>query len=127
MDESEQALVWRVKFYQLDAEGVWDDQGTGDAQSVVRDDTTYIIVMNEENTLKLLDVPIREDENYERQQDSIIMWREPTLGVDCALSFQEVNYCEALWQTILSVQRAYNTANYGMYLHPISLCLKISL
>ena len=102
--ELEGEQVWRVKLYQLGKEGNWQDQGTGDASCPIIEDKKTINVMNEDKSQVLLDVPIRTDENYERQGDSIIMWREPGADIDCALSFQDVSGCEALWQTILTIQ-----------------------
>ena len=80
--------------------------GTGDAHCTEDDGSVTITVArtpedspsstneSEEDTedtedTPLLRVRVRVDENYERQQDSIIMWREPSMDVDCALSFQE--------------------------------------
>jgi len=102
--------VWRVKLYLLGKDGSWQDQGTGDAHCSVSEGVVTIDVENEDGTDVLLKVPIRVDENYERQQDSIIMWREPNVGgdVDCALSFQEVSGCEELWQIVLGVQDAHS-------------------
>lgn len=102
--------VWRVKLYLLGKDGSWQDQGTGDAHCSVLEGVVTIEVLSEDTSNVLLKVPIRVDENYERQQDSIIMWREPNIGgdVDCALSFQEVNGCEELWQIVLGVQDAHN-------------------
>ena len=102
--------IWRVKLYLLGKDGTWLDQGTGDAQCSSSEGNVIINVINEEKTRVLLRVPIRVDENYERQQDSIIMWREPNVegDIDCALSFQEVSACEELWQIILGTQDSHN-------------------
>ena len=133
------SVPWRVKLYQLDKDGGWQDQGTGDAQCAKEGGTVTIIVTyvpddadkdedkdkdkdmggegqdgQEQGQGELLRVPIRVDENYERQQDSIIMWREPSMERDCALSFQEVSNCEALWLTILRVQDTHSRSASGL-------------
>ena len=37
--------------------------------------------------------------------DTLIVWTEPRTGLDIALSFQDAEGCEDIWQFITEVQR----------------------
>ena len=100
---------WRVKLYLLEGGGVWNDQGTGfvaceqyscDGSS----DSDYLIVRREENNSILLQSPIQYEDAYERQGESIIMWREKCAisgkELDYALSFENTAGCYAIWDAI---------------------------
>ena len=82
----------KVKVYRLNTDGGWLDLGTGYANCHIRDEIPYLIVMTEAlpSTL-LLESKIRIEDVYERQGESIIMWRDrdPIKGEsEYALSFQ---------------------------------------
>ena len=102
---------WRVKLYQLEPEGAWLDKGTGCASCRVMEGGPKIFVTTEDGTGVVLDSKIRSDDIYERQGESIIMWREPGVEIfsdtDYALSFQDSAGCVALWESIIAVQRQY--------------------
>ena len=110
---------WRVKLYQLEAEGAWLDKGTGCVHCRSVEGTPSIVVQTEDGTGTILDSKIRSDDVYERQGESIIMWRDPATSefvadVDYALSFQDSVGCTALWECITAVQRQYLTQQeYG--------------
>ncbi|KAI8622308.1 component of IIS longevity pathway SMK-1-domain-containing protein [Chytriomyces sp. MP71] len=98
----------RVKVYQLDADGVWEDRGTG---SVAVRDLTWIHVAHEEPTDSepmLLRARIRREAEFIRQQDTLIVWTEED-GTDMALSFQEQEGCNELWSLITDIQRKLNS------------------
>jgi protein phosphatase 4 regulatory subunit 3 len=113
---------WRVKLYQLESEGAgaWQDQGTGNVicKSVLSGPA--IVVMNEsedEEYAPLLQSKIQIEDVYERQGESIIMWRESDYAgdVDYALSFQDTAGCHAIWEAIGDVQSQYNQQReYGV-------------
>jgi protein phosphatase 4 regulatory subunit 3 len=113
---------WRVKLYQLESEGAgaWQDQGTGNVicKSVLSGPA--IVVMNEsedEEFAPLLQSKIQIEDVYERQGESIIMWRESDYAgdVDYALSFQDTAGCHAIWEAIGDVQSQYNQQReYGV-------------
>mmetsp|Transcript_3864 Transcript_3864/g.6025 ORF Transcript_3864/g.6025 Transcript_3864/m.6025 type:complete len:1008 (-) Transcript_3864:216-3239(-) len=111
---------WKVKLYQLGAGGVWNDKGTGfvscqhavaDRNSVNDNRVTYsasLVVRKEDDMSLLLQSPIQYEDAYERQGESIIMWREncPETGqdIDYALSFQDTAGCFGIWESIMDVQ-----------------------
>jgi protein phosphatase-4 regulatory subunit 3 len=85
----------------------WVDQGTafctggydsalGAASLVARAETDYTHI--------ILQTRIRGTDTYQRQQDTLIVWTEPS-GVDYALSFQDPDGCAAVWQFIEDVQQ----------------------
>ena len=121
-EEGEQS-GYRVKLYvlQSDGAGYWQDQGTGNVVChipVLGEREPAIIVYTEtpaddstgtpSTTNVLLRSKIQADDVYERQGESIIMWREVDefSGGDCdyALSFQDTAGCLTIWKTIVSVQ-----------------------
>ena len=114
---------YRVKLYvlQSDGAGYWQDQGTGNVVChvpVLGEREPAIVVFTEtpaddsagtpSTTNVLLRSKIQADDVYERQGESIIMWREVDefTGGDCdyALSFQDTAGCLTIWKTIVSVQ-----------------------
>jgi len=52
----------------------------------------------------LLETRIVKDDSYQKQQDTLIVWTEPT-GIDMALSFQEAEGCAAIWDFVHQVQQ----------------------
>jgi hypothetical protein len=125
---------WKVKLYTLNAEGQWDDLGTGHI-AVVNGEFLRLTAENDGGTL-LLDKDIRghvasvkggsgssngesssssehgaqassgAGEVYSRQGDNIITWCEPQRGgVDLALSFQDNAGCLDVWGQIMAQQR----------------------
>ncbi len=106
---------WRVKLYQLNAEGQWDDQGTGyiTCDEVENGGGKSLLVMSEADEKELLQCTVVDDDVYQRQGDNIITWCEPAVpgsgGVDLALSFQENQGCSEIWGQICKVQGRYST------------------
>lgn len=109
---------WRVKLYQLDSEGAWQDQGTGlvSCKFVASKEGPAIVVTNDEeensnNSNILLESKIKFDDAYDelyvKQGASIIMWKEEddiAASVDYALSFQDTEGCNAIWDIIREIQ-----------------------
>ena len=45
---------------------------------------------------------------WELMADTLIVWTEPSTTLDIALSFQDAEGCEDIWQFIAEVQRHLN-------------------
>ncbi|WWC85689.1 uncharacterized protein L201_000555 [Kwoniella dendrophila CBS 6074] len=111
----------RVKVYELQ-DTSWHDRGTGFCKGIYDDaqDIALIIVEKEDfptdggkaespgGFLKeelLLSARVEKEDIYGKQQDTLIVWTEPATGLDMALSFQDPEGCEDIWQFICEVQR----------------------
>mmetsp|Transcript_43060 Transcript_43060/g.55329 ORF Transcript_43060/g.55329 Transcript_43060/m.55329 type:complete len:952 (+) Transcript_43060:89-2944(+) len=113
------AQGWRVKLYQLNGDGQWDDRGTGSI-SVTQLDVfggPGVLVKSEEGGRDLLQSRILEDrEAYSLQGENIITWEERLSSagsVDLALSFQENEGCLHIWNQIQEVQGNYAVGGGG--------------
>ncbi|KAJ3020288.1 Platinum sensitivity protein [Thoreauomyces humboldtii] len=95
-----------VKVFELDSEGKWSDKGTGHAECVFveRKEAWCLVVRSEGEASVLLNSTIRCEVNYVRQQDTLLVWAEPTLE-DLALSFQDAAGCQSLWEELEQIQR----------------------
>lgn len=88
---------WRAKLYELENTGTWVDRGTGYVTSV---NNNLLMVSEEQNGKILLNSKIQTDDMYERQGESLILWKECiscTSNVDYALSFQDSEGCADIW------------------------------
>ncbi|WRT63528.1 uncharacterized protein IL334_000433 [Kwoniella shivajii] len=111
----------RVKVYELH-DTSWHDRGTGFCRGIYddRQDIALIVVEPEDfeqeggkvegegGFLKnglLLSARVEKEDIYGKQQDTLIVWTEPATGLDMALSFQDPEGCEDIWQFICEVQR----------------------
>ncbi|KAK8105989.1 hypothetical protein PG999_009348 [Apiospora kogelbergensis] len=103
----------RVKVYEL-RNNDWFDRGTGfctagwhpieDSQREPR-----VIVESEDQPERvLLETRICKEDGFHKQQETLIVWTEPSNGVDMALSFQEAEGCTMIWRFIHSVQQQFN-------------------
>ncbi|KAF7332496.1 SMK-1 domain-containing protein [Mycena kentingensis (nom. inval.)] len=98
--------IKRVKVYELVGQR-WVDQGTafcfGEYQEEL--DQAHLIARSERNYNDvILSTPIRTNDVYQRQQDTLIVWTEPN-GADYALSFQDPEGCLEVWNFICEVQQ----------------------
>ncbi|CAF1242003.1 unnamed protein product [Rotaria sp. Silwood1] len=96
----------RVKLYTLNEERQWDDRGTGfvTCLSPTSSNTSYsIIVKSEIDGSILLESKIQLHTNYQKQQETLIVWSEGE-KYDLALSFQEKAGCDDIWENICDVQ-----------------------
>ncbi|CAF2785018.1 unnamed protein product [Rotaria sp. Silwood2] len=96
----------RVKLYTLNEERQWDDRGTGfvTCLSPTTPNTCYsIIVKSEIDGSTLLESKIQLHTNYQKQQETLIVWSEGE-KYDLALSFQEKACCDDIWENICDVQ-----------------------
>ncbi|KAK8844620.1 hypothetical protein IAR55_006467 [Kwoniella newhampshirensis] len=114
----------RVKVYEL-RESSWFDRGTGFCKGIYDDgqDLALLIVESEDTSgeggkaeepggfLKedlLLSSRVERDDIYGKQQETLIVWTEPASGMDIALSFQDAEGCDDIWQFICEVQKHLN-------------------
>ncbi|CAG8474974.1 1937_t:CDS:10 [Acaulospora morrowiae] len=103
----------RVKVYQLSRESEWIDKGTGFCTCLCNEtkDDAYIVVHSEEDsTSVLLRSQILKDQEYQKQQDTLVVWTEPT-GMDLALSFQEAEGCTEICDFISEIKNHMNLEN----------------
>ncbi|ODQ65697.1 DUF625-domain-containing protein, partial [Nadsonia fulvescens var. elongata DSM 6958] len=96
---------WRVKVYEL-SNDEWIDKGTGYCTGI-SDLVPMITVRNEDNDKDiLLQSTIFGDTQYQKQQETLIVWSEPA-STDMALSFQESEGCSVLCDFLINIQRKY--------------------
>lgn len=106
----------RVKVYEL-RNNDWFDRGTGFCSSnivtVPSEDgdedarAPYVIVESEDEPERLLlNTRVQRDDAFQRQQETLIVWTEPSSGMDMALSFQEADGCLAIWNFITEMQQS---------------------
>ncbi|CDU24430.1 related to PSY2-subunit of protein phosphatase PP4 complex [Sporisorium scitamineum] len=85
-----------------------EDAATGaqKAQSTQPQPCQFVVVVSEnlESEEILLASKVVKEEVYQRQQDTLVVWTEPT-GVDMALSFQEAEGCTEVWEFLTEVQK----------------------
>lgn len=95
----------RVKLYALNENRQWDDKGTGHVNSCHHEplDGVSLLVTNESDGSLLLESKIQLGTNYQKQQGSLIVWTEND-NFDLALSFQEKDGCNEIWEKICQVQ-----------------------
>ncbi|KAI1647995.1 DUF625-domain-containing protein [Daldinia loculata] len=107
----------RVKVYEL-RNNDWFDRGTGfctAALNISEDghqrDPRVIVESEDQPDRVLLETRICKEDGFHKQQETLIVWTEPTNGVDMALSFQEAEGCAMIWKFINSIQQQYQSAN----------------
>eukprot|EP00941_MAST-03F_sp_MAST-3F-sp1_P002662 g2662.t1 len=102
---------WRVKLYQLNDSGQWDDRGTGFCSCIAVDDSRNAILIKSEDDENevLLHSFIVDNDVYQRQGHTIITFKEPQDLVDLAMSFQEEEGCQQIWSRIAEVQGKFSS------------------
>ncbi|KAI1394120.1 DUF625-domain-containing protein [Hypoxylon trugodes] len=107
----------RVKVYEL-RNNDWFDRGTGfctAAFSVSEDgqqrDPRVLVESEDQPDRLLLETRICKEDGFHKQQETLIVWTEPTSGVDMALSFQEAEGCAMIWKFINGIQQQYHSVN----------------
>ncbi|KLU82722.1 hypothetical protein MAPG_01791 [Magnaporthiopsis poae ATCC 64411] len=111
----------RVKVYEL-RNNDWFDRGTGfctatysqntdgDSESEITREPRVIVESEDHPERLLLETRICKEDGFQKQQDTLIVWTEPTNGIDMALSFQEADGCLLIWKFIHSVQASFTGA-----------------
>ncbi|VVT49390.1 uncharacterized protein SAPINGB_P002247 [Magnusiomyces paraingens] len=96
----------RVKVYEQ-IKDEWTDKGTGYCSGEITPDSNepYIIVRSEENRHEiLLKEHIRGEIQFQKQQDSLIVWSNGS-NTELALSFQEADGCMKILDFLVFVQK----------------------
>ncbi|PWN18063.1 DUF625-domain-containing protein [Microstroma glucosiphilum] len=123
----------RVKVYRLEGES-WIDNGTGYCAGVydevhdeallvarVEDSSAldpppppsiqpYYLIVSEDMDVDehiMLNTQVVKEDVYQKQQDTLVVWTESD-GTDMALSFQEADGCQEVWEFITEVQRHFH-------------------
>ncbi|KAI8635331.1 DUF625-domain-containing protein [Xylariaceae sp. FL1651] len=107
----------RVKVYEL-RNNDWFDRGTGfctatfnTSEDGQQRDPRVIVESEDQPDRILLETRICKEDGFHKQQETLIVWTEPSNGVDMALSFQEAEGCAMIWKFINSIQQQYNPSN----------------
>jgi protein phosphatase-4 regulatory subunit 3 len=95
----------RVKVYQLNDSGGWDDKGTGYVHAELIEERPGFRVYSEADHSPLLNIsPASSSEVFHRQGDTIISWTDPETNIDLALSFAEASSAQELWERLVEHQ-----------------------
>ncbi|CDW53421.1 serine:threonine protein phosphatase 4 [Trichuris trichiura] len=101
--------------YMLNEKRTWDDKGTGQVTCFFNEHLRAVIlkVVNEEDGKKvacncilgntMLESQVQQDIVYQKQQGTLIVWTESENN-DMALSFQDKQGCDEVWESICKVQ-----------------------
>uniref|UniRef100_A0ACD5ZQA1 Uncharacterized protein n=1 Tax=Avena sativa TaxID=4498 RepID=A0ACD5ZQA1_AVESA len=97
----------RVKVYRLEDNGKWDDQGTGHVTIDYIEGSKELVlaVVDEEDNDTLLLHNITPDDIYRKQEETIILWRDPEKALELALSFQEAEGCSYIWENMCNIRK----------------------
>lgn len=100
----------RVKVYEL-RNNDWFDRGTGFCTAAFlyneasrQEEPRVLVQAEEEPDRLLLETRVFKEDGFQKQQDTLIVWTEPTTSIDMALSFQEADGCTAIWKFINTIQ-----------------------
>eukprot|EP01104_Vermistella_antarctica_P010667 TRINITY_DN285_c0_g1_i1.p1 TRINITY_DN285_c0_g1~~TRINITY_DN285_c0_g1_i1.p1 ORF type:complete len:1021 (+),score=309.04 TRINITY_DN285_c0_g1_i1:194-3256(+) len=97
----------RVKVYFLNA-NEWVDRGTGFVRMFFDESSQQhraMVCSEDAPPVTILDVPVSKTPTYTREQDTLIVWTEPTTTDDLALSFQQTEGCDEVYEMIISIQK----------------------
>ncbi|XP_042831048.1 serine/threonine-protein phosphatase 4 regulatory subunit 3B-like [Panthera tigris] len=105
MAESAMADKCRVKLYSLNRDQQWDDLGTGHISSAYVEhlQSVCLLVQSDSSDALILESKINSNTPYQRQQETLIVWSEAE-GHGMALSFQDAEGCQQIWEDICRVQ-----------------------
>ncbi|KAG5456907.1 MAG: hypothetical protein BJ554DRAFT_3216, partial [Olpidium bornovanus] len=102
-----------------------ENTADGVSRGFLADDAVFIVVRSEADASELVNTRIIKDDIYQRQQDTLIVWTEPSDGRDLALSFENIEGCFAVWHQICEIQRILGGKPNGQHgsgaAHPTSL------
>ncbi|KAI1381728.1 DUF625-domain-containing protein [Hypoxylon crocopeplum] len=107
----------RVKVYEL-RNNDWFDRGTGFCSAAFnisedgqQQDPRVFVESEDLPDRVLLETRICKEDGFNKQQETLIVWTEPSTGMDMALSFQEAEGCAMIWKFINNVQQRYHSVN----------------
>lgn len=112
-----------MKLYHLNEEGKWDDKGTGHVACIVKDKTVenavyYLVMHSEEDDRILLESRVSDDDIYQQQGDTLIVWNDVDSGTEMALSFAQPIGCSEIWHEIELAQQSYRgRSTNGLSMH----------
>eukprot|EP01006_Ploeotia_vitrea_P000723 TRINITY_DN103537_c0_g1_i1.p1 TRINITY_DN103537_c0_g1~~TRINITY_DN103537_c0_g1_i1.p1 ORF type:complete len:780 (+),score=44.62 TRINITY_DN103537_c0_g1_i1:46-2385(+) len=124
----------RVKLYVLNqSDGAWEDKGTGHVEITKSENPSaepaveYSMVMtseketdaNGESVVLLNTRVVNETDIYQKQGETLIVWNDPWLQQELALSFQAPAGAQQLWRELLAAQGRTNPEEDE--LQPVSL------
>eukprot|EP01114_Cavostelium_apophysatum_P014702 TRINITY_DN3876_c0_g1_i1.p1 TRINITY_DN3876_c0_g1~~TRINITY_DN3876_c0_g1_i1.p1 ORF type:complete len:583 (-),score=133.84 TRINITY_DN3876_c0_g1_i1:567-2315(-) len=97
----------RVKVYQLDAQGQWEDKGTGYVACSYHEkhQCMCLVVTSETDANVLLETKVYPEDIYQLQQETLVVWNDPETDADLALSFQEATDCKDILEQIAAAQK----------------------
>ncbi len=129
-NDSYERQVNLVKLYRLSDGCEWLEFGTGYVCCITNSGAPSIVVSKDlDNIDIILESRIRSEDVFERQGESIIMWRDHVVGsaqeTEYALSFQKTSCCDAIWGEIADVQSRYlGQRNYLYGQHAMQLQMR---
>ncbi|KAG2381392.1 hypothetical protein C9374_006381 [Naegleria lovaniensis] len=96
----------RVKLYHLSDSGQWIDKGTGHVHCESQETSTEknLVLISETSDDVILNSAVSTDDIYQLQNSTLIVWSDPAMKIDMALSFQHTNGCVMIWNQIRKVQ-----------------------
>ncbi|XP_046932330.1 serine/threonine-protein phosphatase 4 regulatory subunit 3B-like isoform X2 [Lynx rufus] len=95
----------RVKLYSLNRDQQWDDLGSGHISSAYVEhlQSVCLLVQSDSSEALILESKINSNTPYQKQQETLIVWSEAE-GHGMALSFQDAEGCQQIWEDICRVQ-----------------------
>ncbi|KAG0690789.1 Glucose-6-phosphate 1-dehydrogenase [Pichia californica] len=82
----------------------WIDCGTGYCSGKLEPNPHFYVINESDSNDILLNAPIKGSTQYQRQQDTLIVWTNEE-GIDYALSFQETDGCLELCEFLIEIQK----------------------
>ncbi|KAJ1911697.1 Platinum sensitivity protein, partial [Tieghemiomyces parasiticus] len=109
----------RAKVYEMIDRSIWHDRGTGTCTCAFIDaiQDYSLVVTSESDDSIILSSPVLKDEQYQKQQDTLILWADKS-GYDLALSFQDPAGCAEVWICEIQLQHKHQGRDYPMWLNP---------
>ncbi|ORY63253.1 component of IIS longevity pathway SMK-1-domain-containing protein [Pseudomassariella vexata] len=104
----------RVKVYEL-RNNDWFDRGTGFCTAAFhlieegQREPRVVVESEDQPDRVLLETKICKEDGFHKQQETLIVWTEPSNGVDMALSFQEADGCTMIWRFINNIQQQFQS------------------
>lgn len=95
----------RAKVYFLNRDKQWEDLGSGNVSSTYVEQLqgVCLLVQSDSSDALILKSKINANTPYQRQQETLIVWSEAE-SHGMALSFQETEGCQEIWEDICRVQ-----------------------
>ena len=86
-----------AKLFTLATDGTWHEIGFGVATIDKQDSNApRLIIRAVDDSELLMDTPISTDDIYMVQRDTVLVWSDPEIGKDMAISFNTADYCREI-------------------------------